>query len=182
MSTLSNQPLDKNFLSQLGFNFIINKTPNVNYFVQSVNIPSINLGSSDIQTPFSKIPFAGDQLQFGDLDVTFRVDESMKNYLELYNWLIAIGFPDNFDQYKSIDKNRIGPITGSTNPMTGEGIYSDATLTILSSAMNPIHQITFLDCYPLSLGEMQFTSTDTDVNYIACQASFRYRKFQIISL
>jgi hypothetical protein len=182
MATIDTQPINKNFLSQLGFKFVINKTPNINYFVQSINIPGITLGSSDLQTPLSRLPIAGDQLQFGEIDITFKVDEDMQNYLELYNWLIAIGFPDNFDQFKGIDKTRNGPISGLIDPMTGQGVYSDATLTILSSAMNPIHQVNYLDCYPLTIGDLQFNSMDTDVNYLTCQASFRCRKFEIISL
>ena len=48
MAIIDTQPINKNFLSQLGFKFVINKTPNINYFVQSINIPGITLGSSDL--------------------------------------------------------------------------------------------------------------------------------------
>lgn len=182
MSTLTDQPTNKNFLSQIGFKFTINKTPNINYFVHRANLPGISLGSADIQTPFSRIPIAGDHLTFDDLTIEFKVDEDMKNYVELYNWILAIGFPDNFDQYKEIDNQRSGPISGNVNRMTGGGVYSDATLTILSSAMNPIHHITYNDCYPTSIGDLAFSAIDTDVQYLTCSATFRYRKFSITTL
>ena len=102
MSVLDNQPIDQSFLSPLGFKLQIKKTPHVNYFVQKVNVPSVTLGTADIESPFTKIPFPGTKLTYGNLDVTFKVDENMMNYLEIYSWLREVGFPDNFAQYGSI--------------------------------------------------------------------------------
>lgn len=181
MSALDNQPTNKNFLSPLGFKFTIKKTPHINYFVQSVSLPSITLNRSEIPTPFVKIPFAGDHIDFGELSLTYKVDESLKNYLEIYNWMIAIGFPDSFDQYKKIDDARLSKNTGVVRPMTGEGVYSDISLTILSNAMNPIHNITFYNAFPTSMSELEFTTTDTDVNYLTSTVSFSYQKFAIES-
>jgi len=182
MSATANQPTNKSFLSPLGFKFTIKKTPHINYFVQSVSLPSITLGRSEIPTPFIKLPLAGDHLDFGELTVTYKVDESLKNYLEIYNWMIAIGFPDSFDQFKTIDAARKGKNTGSVQPMTGQGIYSDVTLTVLSSAMNPIHNITYYNAFPTSISELQFTTTDSDVNYLTSTVTFSYQKFTIETL
>ncbi len=181
MSVIDNQPTNKSFLSPFGFKFTIKKTPHINYFVQTVSLPSITLNRSEIPTPFVKIPFAGDHLDFGELALTYKVDENLKNYLEIYNWLIAIGFPDSFNQYKQIDFARSSKNTGNVKPMTGEGVYSDISLTILSSAMNPIHTITFFNAFPTSLSELEFTTTDTDVNYLTSSVSFAYQKFTVES-
>ena len=35
MAITTTEPTNKNFLSPLGFKFVIQKTPNVNYFVQN---------------------------------------------------------------------------------------------------------------------------------------------------
>jgi hypothetical protein len=66
--------------------------------------------------------------------------------------------------------------------MSGEGIYSDCTLTILSSAMNPNMEITFIDAYPISLADLTFDTREQDVNYLETTATFAYRKFNIASL
>ena len=182
MSTLTDQPTNPNFLSPLGFKFTINKTPNINYYVQAANIPSVALGSPDLLNPFVRIPIPGDQIQYGELNLSFKVDEDMKNYLEIYNWLIALGFPDAFTQYEAIASKNAGPISGLSNPLTGAGVYSDATLTVLSSAMNPIHQVTFIDCFPTTISDLNFNSIDSDVNYLTCQTTFRYRSFSITTL
>lgn len=163
-------PSNKNFLSPLGFKFTVKKTPGVNYFVQSVNIPSITLGEQNVPTPFIRLPIAGDHLQYGALVIAFRVDEELRNYRELYNWLKQIGFPDNFDQHKTIAQKP---------PMSGEGIYSDAVLTILSSSRNPIVEVKFKNLYPVTLTDLQFDSRLTDVDYIDTTCQFNFQTFDI---
>ena len=182
MTALTNQPVNKNFLSPLGFKFFVKKTPNVNWFVQSVTIPSIVLPKTEVSNPFINFPIGGDHLQFGDLDITFRVDEDMSNYKEIYNWLQAMGFPDNFDQYKAIAPRTRNPISGLNDSATGTGIFSDASLIILTSAMNPNLEVTFIDLYPVSLSPLQFNTQFTDVNYIEAQVSFGCRKFNIATI
>lgn len=175
MSIINTEPSNKNFLSPLGFKFTIKKTPHVNYFVQSVNLPNVSLGESSMPTPFQRIPVAGDHIEYGDLQLTFKVDESMKNYIELYNWITAIGFPDKFDQHKAVDPKFVK--YGS-----GEGIYSDATLVVMSSAMNPMHEIVFKEIYPSSLTDFVFDSRNTDVEYIEATVTFKFRNFTIKTL
>lgn len=175
MAITNTEPTNKNFLSPLGFKFTIKKTPHVNYFVQSVNLPTIQLGDTAVPTPFRRMPIAGDHIDFGDLQITFKVDESMKNYIELFNWIKAIGFPDNFEQHKAVDPKFVK--YGS-----GEGVYSDATLVVMSSAMNPIHEIIFTELFPVSLTDFVFDSRNSDVEYIEATATFKFSKFDIKSL
>ena len=78
---LSTAPKTTNFLSPLGAKFTIKKLPTVNFFVQRVAIPSLTVGEFPIGTPFSaKLQMPGDLVTFGDLVITFRVDENMDNY------------------------------------------------------------------------------------------------------
>lgn len=173
MTLIANTPSNKNFLSPLGFKFTIKRAPHVNYFVQSVNLPSVSVGGFELPTPFVKIPIAGDHLTFSPLTLTFKLDEDLMGYLELFNWIQAIGFPDSFDQHKLLTE---------VLPGDGNGVYSDISLTILSSAMNPIHEIVFTDAYPSSLSEISFDSKMQDVDYLEVSATFAYRSFTINSL
>jgi hypothetical protein len=175
VSATTNQPSNLNFLSPLGFNFIIKKLPNTNYFVQGVNIPSMTLGEYEFPSPFTKIPQPGTHLDFGDLTVSFRVDEDMKNFIEIYDWLVALGFPDDFSAYKDIKD-------ASDLPGSGDGIFSDATLTVLTSAKNPNIEVRFQDVFPLSLDNLDFTYTGVDVDYIVATATFKYRRYEIVAL
>ncbi len=173
MTALSRQPTNPAFLSPLGFKFQIKKLPTVEYFVQTVNIPSVSLGTADVDTPFTRIPFPGTRLTFGNLEVTFRVDEDMKNYMEIFNWMQAIGFPDNFEQYQAV---------ANQPKYSGEGILSDISLIILSSAMNPTQEVLFQDCFPVDLSQIIFDSTSADVEYISATATFANRRFSVKAL
>jgi hypothetical protein len=173
MSVLDNQPTNQNFLSPLGFKLQVKKTPHVNYFVQSVNIPSVSLGTAEADTPFTKLPFPGTKLTFGNLQVTFKVDEDMANYLEIYTWLRGVGFPDNFAQYTNIAGAAL---------TSGEGVFSDITLVVLDSAMNPNIEVTFFDCFPVDLSSIDLDSTSGDVQYVTATVTFANRRFEIKTL
>jgi len=183
MSAYTNQPDNLNFLSPLGFKFNIKKTPTFNHFVQSVSIPNLTLGTVSVETPFVRLPVPGDKLQFSELLVTFRVDEDMLAYTEIHEWLEAVGFPDNFDQFKVVAPTATAGGTannvGTAGIMTGEGVYSDATLTVLNSAMNPRIRINYQDLYPTSLSDTTFNASLTDVDYLECTATFAYKRYKI---
>lgn len=160
--------LNKNMLSPVGFNFTIKKTPELNFFVQSVVLPGIQLGSFDQPTPFKVLPVYGDHITYGDMDVSFKVNEDLGNYIQLFNWVNQIGFPDNFDQHKTISNQSI---------TSGEGIYSDATLMILSSAMQPIIRVEIQDLFPVSLSQIEFNTRDTNIEYVEATVTFRFKNY-----
>ena len=65
------------------------------------------------------------------------------------------------------------------SPGSDDRVFSDATLTILNSAMNPNKEIAFKDVYCSSLSDLPFTTQAADVDYIECTATFKYRSFTI---
>jgi len=170
MTALDNIPENKNFLSPLGFKFQIKKSPHLNFFVQNVNIPGITLAPPTSGNPFVRLSYPGDHIQYDDIMVSFKVDEDLQNYLEIHNWIRDLGFPNKFDEYRRIQK---------VAPTTGLGIRSDISLIILSSAKNPIYDVTFKDTFPVSLSSLIFDTTSNDVNYIEASATFRYTSFDI---
>lgn len=170
MSAIDNTPTNKNFLSPLNFKFQIKKAPHVNFFIQKVNIPDIKLISPEYPNPFVNAPIPGEHLTYGILDITFKVDEDLQNYLEIHNWIKALGKPQNYDQYKTIQDKK---------PGTGDGIYSDISLMVLSSTKMANYEIVFMDAFPVNISSVVFNTTDNDVNYIEAAASFRYTLFDI---
>lgn len=170
--SLQSQPDNTNFLSPLGFQFSIKKLPHVNYFLQSVNLPSITLGDTTLQTPFTRIPLIGDHVEFGELTMAFKIDEDMQNYIELHNWIIELGFPERFQQSQNI--RRSGDLDDKPT--------SDGTLVILNSAMRGNIEILYEDLVPLSLGDVTFNTTGSTVDYLECQVTFRYTLFKVFQL
>lgn len=168
MATLDRQPDTKDYLSPLGFQFSLLKAPAINFFVQSVELPAISIGEADIPTPFSKLRFPGTQLAFSDLNITFKVDEQMQSYLEIYNWMKKLGFPDNFEQYALL-----------TNDTSGyDGVFSDMSLIILSAQKNPIMTVTFRDAFPVNLGSLSFDATAQLLD-LTVAVQFAYRSYDI---
>ena len=155
-------------LSPNGFMFSILKLPELSYFSQEVSVPSLSLPIVEVATPFSFMETAGNILNYSPLTVTFVVDEDMANYLAISNWMIALGFPENYEQYISL----LGVDTVSLDDLAKHS--SDGTLQILSSNNIPVQTVTFVDLVPTDLGELTFSSTNDDVNYITCSATFQY--------
>tara|TARA_R110000868_G_scaffold409187_4_gene694294 strand:+ start:233 stop:754 length:522 start_codon:yes stop_codon:yes gene_type:complete len=170
MTALENTPTNPNFLSPLNFKFSIKRAPHVNFFVQKVNLPAISLPTIETPTPFVKIPQPGEHLDYADLTLSFRVDENLQNYLEIHNWIRALGKPKDFSEYKALAQNP---------NYTGDGLRSDLALMILSSAKNPNYEIVFTDAYPYDISELSFDTTKSDVEFIEATATFKYILFEI---
>ena len=65
---------------------------------------------------------------------------------------------------------------------SGDDIYYDATLQILSSNLVPQFQVIFSDCFPYSLSTVTFDATDTDIEYFTADVSFKYTIYRITDL
>ena len=170
---LTNQPVNNNFLSPLGFRFTLKRSPNVNFFCTDANIPSFNLGKAVQLTPFVNVPWPGDKPEYGSFRLTFKIDEDMVNYLEILNWMEGLGFPDNFNQYQRLQ---------SAAMSSGAKIVSDGNLTILNSAQNPNVDVSFKDLFPINLSDVFFTTADTTVNYVTATVEFGYTSFTMTKL
>ena len=161
--------INKNMLSPTGFSFTINRAPGMEFFVQSITLPGITLPFTETPNPFKKIPVYGDHIEYDELQVTFKINEDMSNYLEIFDWITALGFPEEFEQYAQI---------ANKEKFTGEGVYSDANIMILSSASNPLMRIDIVDMFPTALTPITVDSKDTDINYIEATASFKFTNYR----
>ena len=179
MSATDNQPENNNFLSPLGFRFIVKKLPLVNFFCQSASLPSVSLTETEIPNPLIRIPLAGTKLTYAPLDIRFRVDEDMKNYLEIYNWLLGLGTPEDSSQYATLNT------ASNARPTAGDamkGVFSDGSIVIMTSSQNPNLRISFVDLYPINLSPLQFDVTGSDVAYLEADCTLNYRQFTVESV
>jgi hypothetical protein len=173
---VKDQPTNLNFLSPLGYKFILSRAPNIEYFVQQVTLPGLNLGSAIQVTPFVNIPRPGDKLEFEQMSVTFRVNENLDNYSEIYNWMVALARPERFSQYTLKDRQYLA------SDEQKDTTVSDISVSILSSAMNGNINFLMRDCFPVNLSSITMTSTDNDVDYVTATATFALRDFTITQL
>jgi hypothetical protein len=160
------EPTNKSLLSPIGFRFTIQKLPHVNYFCTAASIPDMALGRIDsVTNPFNKLPIPSTKLEFSDLSIKFKIDEDMKNYREIFDWMNALGFPDSYDQKSK-----------------WADTYSDASLIIMTSQYQPNIEIKFIDLYPSNLASVEFDISGSDIEFLSGDVTFNYRSYQINSI
>ena len=191
-SPLSRQPTVLDYNSPTQFRFGINQLPKVEFFTTAANIPDISLGELVIPTPYKNIPIVGDRVTFGNLSISFIVDEYLENYISIHNWILGIGFPksrEQFADFRSVGSNTSNTGKGGNSDIGVVGktvadrpFYSDATLTILSNKNNPIVEVRYSDLFPVSLSGLNYNQQATDVEYQTATISFRYKLYEIVTL
>ena len=168
-----NQIDNRNFLSPIGFKFTISKNNKITFFSNSTRIPELVLGTS-IQTSYLKdIDIPGDKLQFGDFTLTFLVDENLENYMLIHNWLKGLGYPETTEQFKKLNIDEDGLLD------RGES-FCDGSLHILNSNYRDVAIVKFSDLFPVSLSSLDFTASDTDINFFTAEAVFKYTVYNIV--
>ena len=190
--TIERQHDKINYLSPTQFKFNIHQLPKVEFFTVSASIPSISMGNAVMPTRLTDIPMMGDKVTYDPFTLSFIVDEYLENYLSLHEWITSIGFPKSTDQFKNFRSETSATPSatrgtsrdiGDVKPATAvRAMFSDATLTILSNKNNPVANVFFRDLYPTSLDALEFTQTETDVNYLVASASFAYSIYEIESI
>ena len=187
------QPSKMDYASPIQFRFKIAKLPQVEFFVQTVNLPGISLGQATIPTPLYDYPVPGDKITYQSLDISFLVDENLNNYKELHDWLLGLGFPNTHQQFADLQATGADRFPGSTAGASGSelevpqvlsdgGTYSDATLTILNSKNIAKTEIRFQNVFPTSIGSLSYDVQASDVNYLQASSSFSYQNYDIVQI
>lgn len=166
---------NRNFLSPTGFRFTLTRTPKVAFFSNSANIPDLNLGVANQPSYLKDIDVPGDKLQFGDFSLRFLVDEDLKNYMEIQNWMRGLGYPDSVREIIDFQKEE----TRNIIPDKTMNIYSDGSLIILTSNNNINFKVNFENMFPTFLSTLDFSATDTDVEYFTADVTFKYTIYNI---
>ena len=171
---------NRNFLSPVGFKFSLKRSPGVAYFCNQANIPDITLGVTEQPNYLRQIPTPGDMIDFGDLNLRFLVDEDLKNYMELQNWIRGLGFPESVQEFRDLEQDGVVPRRDYVQ--SGQDIYSDGTLQILSSNFVSKFNVNFKDLWPYSLTTLAFDATDTDIEYFTADVAFKYTAYNLTDL
>ena len=170
---------NRNFLAPVGFKFALKRSPKVAFFCNEANIPSMDLGVAVQPSYLKDIPTPGDKIQFGDLNLRFLVDEDLGNFMEIQNWIRGLGFPDTLQEFNELEK---ASVLGENFGQSGDNIYSDGTLQILSSNLVPRFNVIFNDLFPTNLSTVTFDATDTDIQYFTADVTFKYTIYTLTDL
>ena len=156
-----NEVSNRNLLSIGGFKLVINKCPKVDFLCNKANLPGLSLGVAVQANYLRDLPVPGEKLTYQDLRVDFLVDEKLENYIQLYEWMTSLGFPENFDQFSRLQKNSRYFPDGNNSFQE----RSDATLIILNSNYQEAGTIKFRDLFPIELTGIPFDATIEQQQY-----------------
>ena len=176
-------PDNLSYLAPTQFELLIKKLPNTKYFSTGVNVPSVSV--AEVQQPTNlgrNVLIPGDKINFGEITVTFIVDENMENWTELYQWMSQITSSTDPEKYRSL----VGAARRADLPYDGSGdpdaVYSDMTIVVTTAANNPNRYVRIQDAFPTSLGEITMDTTVAGgLSYVTCTASFQFTTFEIAS-
>ena len=167
MSKLTDsQPTNLNQLNVVSFDISFARLPNVQYFCQRISLPTVVLGETHEASPFMNTALEGDTLTYEAMSLSFILDEDLQNYIEIYNWMTALGFPREYAQFAALKPESSG---------SQDTKYSDLNIILHTNKSNPNYKITFTDVFPTSLSSIQFDSTPTGMDPISVDATFNFR-------
>ena len=154
-----------NYLNPTNFRVVVPRLPKFTYFIQSITVPSLSMSSIDVGFkgfPRTSVPSAIDITD--QIILTFIVDEDMKNWQDIYDWMTAIvPSKENDGGVKVVDP------------------YSEIIVLIYNAQKKLNKKITYSSCHPVNLGSFDMNSTATSIDPIILTANFAYKKIDIVS-
>ena len=157
---MSVQPANINLTKPTNYQLEFSRLPDITYFCQGVNLPGLTAGITIQPSPFVDIKRSGDKVEFEELNVRWVVDEDMESWISIFRWMQENSSTENTTQFNSDTE------------------FSDATLTILSNSNKPILRAVFKDCFPVSVGQIDFDSASEEAS-ILVDATFSYTTYDI---
>lgn len=176
MTILEQNPTNVNPLQPNKFQLNFSRTPTMQFFCQAISVPGISLSEIPRNTPFVDLYSPGEKAIYDVLNVTFVVDEELKSWLEIHNWIRALTFPKEFQEYRDLE--RMSKYVGNTQRPQ----YSDASLTFLSSSYTPTWRFKFFDCFPTSISAFVLSAQEGPENIITADATFRFAYYDVEKL
>lgn len=158
-----------NYLIPSGFRVVINREnfANLQFYAQTVQHPSADLDNVEVSYPRAgTVPFIGESITFGVLSMDVLVDENMRVYQEMYDWLVRA--TEETHKLQTSRFSRSAPKIAS---------YHDVQVHILTSHNNVNHSFKYINCCPTGIGNINFQAT-TSEQYTTFPVSFRFDYFE----
>ena len=155
-----------NFLQPTGFKLVIHRAQfgNFEFFASQVSHPSIDVGEAVLPFRRTDAKFPGDKIMYSQLSCDVMLDEDMKVYEELHNWLL---------------RTQEGKAVNASDTQVGSTLKTeyDIQMLILTSHNNQIRSFKYKDAFPVSIGTVNFTSALGSIQAITVPVTFSYTQF-----
>lgn len=164
-----------NFLAPVAFQLDIPLFKEVSFQCNSANIPGISMGGPQQATMFNDFQLSGDKLNYEDFQVTILIDEDLRNYSIIHNWMTGITYPQKSGQWrefadKMVEKEHKGP----------DYDRLDLTLRILNSSFNTQTVVKIYDAFPVGITSLPFSVDTNDIQYLTADITFKYTYFKLL--
>ena len=150
-----------NILSPSRFLLVV-RTPDltdISFWCTNVTIPSIDVQYDEVHFRKFSVNMTGSKIKYNPLSVKFIVDEDLYNYTKLQEWLVGI-------------------VSNEEEAASKVGIM----VIVHDNANNPIKRVTFTDCFPLTVSELQFDTTLASSVPLYVDVEFSIQSFRIESI
>ncbi len=164
-----------NFLAPVAFQLDIPIFKDVSFDCTAANIPGVSMGGPQQATPFNDFQLSGDKLNYEDFTITMLVDEDMRNYSIIHNWMTGITYPQKASQWrefadKMVEKEHKGP----------DYDRLDLTLRVLNSNFNTQIVVKLYDAFPIGTAGLPFNVDTNDIQYLTANVTFKYTYFKLL--
>lgn len=155
---------NRNYLSPVGFKLKLDIFPGVDFLCQSASIPGTTAQVTEFDTPRRPLAVpSGGGTRFDDLTISFLVDEDLKNYLSIWNW--------------------INKTTNAYEPDTDDdAVFSTGQLFVLTNNYNANFVVNFDSLFPTQLSTLPFNVGSSDVEYLVGTVTFKYAFYEFLNM
>lgn len=148
---------------------IDNQMKDFELLCQTANIPGISSNAIRIDNPNNYFNVNSTKMDYETLSITYKIDEDLNNFYQIWYWLHALSAPQKFEQFSEYQ--------GGQNPRSGYTISVDASLFALTNVFNPNIEIVYRNIFPVSLSGVNFDYKSNEI--IIGSASFVYDYYEI---
>ncbi len=160
-----------NYFNPTGFKVTISKEnyPYLSFNAQQIQHPSMDINAVDTGFKLATIPFTGDRIEFGTVAIEALLDEDLKVYGEVFNWMKR-----NLEVPHKLNSG-----VAYNNGSTELADYSDIRISVLTNANNANREFVYRNAFPVSLGDIAFNASE-EQSFITCTIGFRFDYFDFI--
>jgi hypothetical protein len=140
-------------------------------------LPGVSLSEIPRNTPFIDLYVPGEKMIYDTLNLTFLVDEDLRGWQSIHDWIRAMTFPTEYKEYRDLVK--LATTASYRKQFALPPQYSDAELTVYTNKNNVNFKVIFKDVFPTSVSSILFNAADNAESITSADASFRFSYYDI---
>ena len=136
------------------------------------SFPNVYVPILEQNNIFNTIKHPGSKIEFGEFTLKIRLDENCISLIKLYSWMRGItgtSFDEAILQFDN--ENEVYNPRGN--------FFTDVSIIPLTGKILPSVEFNFNDCFPTSLGSLEFANITDDYSEIFYTVSFSFTDLKI---